>query len=273
MTQPLVSFLLPTRARAQLAARTIESILTHAIDPNTFEVLLGVDDDDRENTITLGCDLGRLKVRHRFVTFPRLGYSNLHHYNNALARSATGKWLWIWNDDCLLRTPAWDRQFAAYAGHFSLLDPVIPNAAPEFQHGLFPCVPAQWLTTLGYLSANRHCDTYMCLIADALRLRRKVTDLAVFHDRFDETGDNNDLTYQERSYATSDFYNDPAILAQLNLDARRLARMLGIPVSGLSRVADGKTVQKNATLRLGADIVNPTTPSHAPTTPPERITI
>lgn len=238
---PLVSFLLPTRGRVSLAARSIESIYNTATDRASIEICLGIDTDDSESLALLP-RLKELKVAFQWVEFSRHGYAGLHHYNNELARNASGRWLAIWNDDLLLRTDGWDDKIAALGPTFCLLDPCAANAAPQFQYGLFPMVPAAWRDTLGYLSASRHCDTYMCLIADALRLRHKTSDIELFHDRFDETGANNDATYRDRCYGTDSFYDDPATLGRLNLDIRRLARVLGVPAGGITRVADAKTI-------------------------------
>ena len=227
MSRPLISFLLPTRLRAALATRAIEQLAATAADPACFEILLGVDDDDQESgaAIRAAChDLGPTLVLR---IFPPMGYANLHRYNNALAQAATGRWLAIWNDDVVMETVKWDNELRAI-DFFCVVDPQIRNSnQTRFNSGLFPIVPRSWFDALGHLSANPHCDTYMFFVAETLKIRHPLW--TVYHDRFDESGRNNDATYQAREYKTIDFYNDPDVIARVNWDARRLGRLIGRP--------------------------------------------
>lgn len=243
MSTPLVSFLLPTRQRAALATRAIEQLVATANDPECFEVMLGVDNDDEENggAITRAC--ADLPCTIYIMPFEPLGYANLHRYNNELARFANGSWLAIWNDDVLMETVGWDTELRRQRDCV-VLDPHVRNARSPFQSGLFPVVPRRWFDVLGHLSSNPHCDTYMFLIADALKIREP--GWTVYHDRFDESGQNNDATYQARAYATNAFYDDPDVLARINWDARRLGRALGHPPGVVMRI---QTQDEMAALR------------------------
>lgn len=233
MTAPLVSFLLPTRQRVALATRSITRLAELAADPAAIEIVLGIDEDDKQSGVDIMFECLPLGVQLQVLPFEPMGYANLHRYNNALAKASRGAWLAIWNDDVLMETPQYDDVLRDQHA-FVVLDPTVSNAAPVFRTGLFPVVPRQWLTTLGHLSANPHCDTYMFLIADALKIRRP--GWTVYHDRYDETGQNADATYKARVYATENFYDNPDVLARLNWDARRLGRVLGRAPGGVMRV-------------------------------------
>lgn len=207
--------------------------------------MLGIDNDDLDSGDAIVQACQDLPCAVWPVPFFPLGYANLHRYNNELALRASGDWLAIWNDDVVMETPAWDTALRAVRD-FRVLDPHVRNAAKLFQNGLFPVVPRAWLDTLGHLSANPHCDTYMFLIADALKVRQ--LDWMVYHDRFDESGRNNDATYRARTYATMDFYNHAPTLARMNWDARRLGRVLGRQPGVIMRVASLDMLARQAGL-------------------------
>lgn len=217
---------MPTRGRAELALRSARQVQATAADPFSFEFIIACDDDDGEQRDALERGLRDSQIPFSLATTPRLGYANLHIYNNILASHASGQWLCIWNDDVLMQTQDWDVVLREHASKFVVVDPEISNAnAEQFRFGLFPMVPRAWFQVLGHLSASAHNDTYILLLADALGLRWPGL-LTVYHDRFDESGRNDDETYRARAYGTDDFYNDPPLLARMNLDARRLGRAI-----------------------------------------------
>lgn len=233
----LASILLPTRGRAALACKAMDSLLQTVAEPAHIEFMLGMDHDDKEQGDQVIAWCREHQVNFQALEFPRLGYKNLHQYNNVLARFSSGSWLMIWNDDLTMLTHNWDDVLHDHIGRFLVFDPKAMNSAKRFQHGLFPIVPRKWLTTLGHLSVSPHCDTYMFFVADGLNARRS-GPFRVYHDRFDETGNNNDTTYQEREYQTVDFYKDENLLATLNNDIQKLAQALNIPNPNLVRRKD-----------------------------------
>ena len=85
-----ISILLPTRKRVPLIKKCTESLLDNAKNPDKLQLLYGVDDDDQESIDALTA------VKHPFrsvIKFKRLGYENLHQYNNGLAAYAQGTWI------------------------------------------------------------------------------------------------------------------------------------------------------------------------------------
>jgi hypothetical protein len=157
-----ISVLLPTRKRISLIKRCTESLLDNAKDPSKIQLLYGVDDDDSES-------LKFLKdVKHparSVIKFKRLGYENLHRYNNALSVYAQGTWIMIFNDD----------------------------------YSIFPIVPWDWFRCLDHLSLHGQNDAWLSEIAYMLDIMQDVP-VKVLHDRADITGNNNDEIFKTRVY-------------------------------------------------------------------------
>ena len=119
----VISIILPTRGRTDGALQdSIKSLLENATNPELIEVMLGVDDDDKESldwvnneaadfVKTWGCAC-KAKV------FQPLGYEQLNVYVNLLCHSSTGNWLFLWNDDALMQTKGWDEVVRSYDGQF-----------------------------------------------------------------------------------------------------------------------------------------------------------
>src|SRR4051812_15068633 len=91
----LVSIMIPTRKRVERAVKTVNSFAQRAKSQDSFEVILKIDEDDRDQLPVLA-GLPNTKV----IVTPRLsGYFSLHHYYSAMAAVAEGGWLWVLNDD------------------------------------------------------------------------------------------------------------------------------------------------------------------------------
>lgn len=226
----MVSFLMPTRGRPELAIRSLASLKEHCTDMACWEVALAFDQDDRENGRQIVDWCEREGVRYRVLIMPRYGYNYLHYYYNALAYIAEGAWLFLWNDDVMMRTPAWDKKFNEALcvpfskGRLIFGDPSVDYGDPDhprgdFGCGLFPIVPKRVASTWGHLSPVRQVDSYVFSVLKALQKyfdnliqgqSRFVADCGIqlFHDRFDRTGNNHDPTYQEgvETYDKSDFW-------------------------------------------------------------------
>lgn len=209
---PLVSVLLPTRGRPELLRRSVMSLLDMASTPGRVEILVAVDEDD-DATLEM---VGELPV-HAFEFEPR-GYPRLHEYVNELARQALGDWLFLWNDDAIMRTAGWDD--------------VVANADPAVLHprdnhpgdylNTFPIVPAEWVRRVGHFSLHRANDTWWQEVGARLGAQVPVP-IDVYHDRFDLTGENADETFRATSaqYDPAGFFG-PEVQALLDADAEAL---------------------------------------------------
>lgn len=214
----LVSILLPTRGRVELLKRSVGSLRELAKSPGLIELCIATDADDEASTdaaYELGADV--------VYTAPiRVGYGNLHHYVNALATKASGTWLWLWNDDAMVRTLAWDRVLVqlmdnGYAP--GVLNPYT-NHPGQGDMAIFPIVHRSIVDKLGHFSQSAHCDTYVEHLGKGLRRFWNVP-IHVFHDRPDLTGRPEDATHRERIYQTERFYS-PEVQGLIRADLAEL---------------------------------------------------
>jgi len=188
-----ISVLLPTRKRIPLIKRCIESLLDNASDPSKIQLLFGVDDDDQKSIDFLR------DIKHPIrsvIKFKRLGYENLHQYNNSLASYAQGTWIMIFNDDAIMQTKNWDLEIAKFDGQFKLLRVQEQTGHP---YSIFPIVPWDWFRCLDHLSLHGQNDAWLSEIAYMLDVMQDVP-IKVLHDRADITGKNNDEIFKERVY-------------------------------------------------------------------------
>lgn len=98
---PLFSLIVPTRGRVAGLRRLLESLRDHAEDPASIEVIVVVDEDDRESQ---SFSFPELRLE-RVVVPPgqTMGDLTLAGY-----RAASGRYLMLLNDDVVVRTPNWD---------------------------------------------------------------------------------------------------------------------------------------------------------------------
>ena len=183
----------------------------------SVEVLLAFDDDDIETAEYLKTDP---IPNSRVVVGPRVGYGGLHLYVNALARIATGDWLFLWNDDCIMETQGWDSVVGEYDGQMVVLNPQSNHSNQERGQCVFPIVPRRMVEILGHFSLSNHNDTYVEHIANRLGIRRDVP-IHVLHDRADLTGNNDDDVFRERVFTTSEFFG-PEIQRLIVEDCEKL---------------------------------------------------
>src|SRR5210317_200413 len=171
-----ISILLPTRKRVSQLEKSMDSLLSNAKNPDKIQSLFGVDDDDEE-TIKF---LKEKNYKNQSVLkFKRLGYENLHMYNNSLCAYAQGTWVMFFNDDAIMNTKHWD-EIIETEKTFSVLRVKEQTGHP---YSIFPIFPWDWFSEIAYM----------------LDIMKDV-DIEVTHDRADITGNNNDSVFQERVY-------------------------------------------------------------------------
>ena len=183
-----ISVMLPTRGRPEALRKSLASLLDHAEDAASVEILLGIDSDDRQ-TIEAFLDM---EPNVRAVILPPLGYRvAIKEYCNRLAAIAAGKWLLLWNDDALMQTPGWDTIIAD-------LPPCIGR--PQHNNGslnTFPVVPRDWVQHIGHYTLNTQADTWWQKIGTWTKAQRDIP-VFVLHDRANLTGNNRDATFDAR---------------------------------------------------------------------------
>lgn len=196
-----ISVLLPTRGRTDMLKRSLESLISTATNSSRIELLLGIDEDDVSTKEYIQNEIAPILrdagIDCRANVFKPLGYENLHVYVNTLAASATGDWMFFWNDDGIMVTQGWDDVINSYTGQFKLLAP--RDNHDGHPYAIFPIVPKDWFMLMGHLSQNAQNDAWLSHIAYMLDIFQRI-DVEFIHDRADITGNNDDETFQNRKY-------------------------------------------------------------------------
>ena len=224
MEPPLISVLLPTRRRRHLVQRSVDGLLGLARDARRIQVAAIYDDDDEESHgyFTNGefQDLCRGHGARSFaMSVPRMGYSRLNEYLNILAPKTQGSWLLFWNDDAVMETPSWDQHVYDHRDFLGLLHIHCRNV--PMKCSIWPLFSRRWLDIFGMVSPNTFSDSWISDVCIQARARR-VIPVTAFHDRYEETGNNQDSTWQERSYANRREYHSQENQQQRNAWAQRL---------------------------------------------------
>ena len=223
MTKPKISILLPTRKRTEAVVKSIGSLLANAKDTSRIEILVAYDNDDEESrkffAETWFPYIGQCSATSKVFETERFGYLRLYKYVNFLAEQASGDWIMFWNDDALMLTENWDDEIVKHDGWFGLLR--MPCVTMNHPFALFPIIPREWIDVFGRVSPVNHSDWWIYNVtAPAGRLLNLPVE--VYHDRADVTGNNNDETFREQSYAADgrdptnpEDYSHPDRIAEL----------------------------------------------------------
>ena len=99
---PRISLLVPTRGRAELLGRFLESVLARSERPDLVEVVAYADEDDPGSH---GTKVEGLEVRT--IVGPR---ASMGHYNTACFEQSRGDIVVLGNDDVVIQTRGWDRK-------------------------------------------------------------------------------------------------------------------------------------------------------------------
>lgn len=240
-----IAILLPTRGRAEMLERSLQSLISKAGQPDRVQIMLAFDNDDTVGTQhfeqVVQPWLDSNKVNYTAMSFEPMGYIRLNEYVNELARNSDARWLVFWNDDAVMQTENWDAEIMKWDGQFRLLAFLTHNLHP---YSIFPIVPRKWLDLLGYLSPHQISDAWLSQQAYLLDIMERIP-VEVLHDRHDLTGNNRDETFLNRPMLEGnpmdpmDFHS----LAQSDLRHRDAAR-----------IADYLHNQCNISMKFFADV-------------------
>lgn len=201
MSDTIISVILPTRGRKEPLYNSLVSLLDRAANPGRVEIILGIDDDDTEVKEYIQTEIApymqKLQVECKAQIFKPLGYENLHTYVNTLASTASGQWIFFWNDDALMVSQDWDNEITKYDGQFKLLAPKDNHQGHPY--AILPIVPMDWFRLMDHLSLNAQNDAWLSHIAYMLDIFERI-DVEFLHDRADLTGNNDDETFRNRKY-------------------------------------------------------------------------
>ena len=226
-----IAVLLPTRGRTTALENSVYSILTLASAPEKIQLVFGFDNDD-----TVGLDYFLEKIQPKLdefntnyiaLSFNSMGYDGLNLYYNALAKNADADWIFIWNDDCIMNTKAWDDEIRKYDGRFKVLKVHTHNEHP---YSIFPIIPSTWESLLGQVSRHQMIDAEISQIGYMLDIIQ-IVDIDVTHDRTDLTGNQSNeppkprIRFEGNPEAPLDFHNHLYVQTRMN-DTERLSVVL-----------------------------------------------
>ena len=218
-----ISIILPTRARTAILKRSLESLISLANNTKRLEIILGLDEDDTDTIDYVKAEIAPMLQPHqvecRAQIFKPIGYENLHVYVNTLAASATGQWIFFWNDDAIMISAGWDDMIASHTGEFKLLAPTDNHGGHPY--AIFPILPRDWFILLDHLSQNSQNDAWLSHIAYMLDIFERIP-MEVLHDRADITGNNNDETFINRKYMEGN-PSDPRDFGHPDMQKARVA--------------------------------------------------
>jgi hypothetical protein len=212
----MVSFLLPSRKRFKYLKNNIEKLLLTASDRSNFEVNFVFDSDDVETLEEF--NNWHKDFNHTVLITPRLGYHYLHEYYNMSALKSSGKWLWVWNDDCEMVSHDWDKilleEYKSTAAF--VVNPLNLSNENYIRVGktMFPIVPRFFYDVTGCVSRNQHVDNYIEDVSNALGgimfLEERINHL------HPEERINDEVTGQKRYHSNQDFCSAELFNSDMN---------------------------------------------------------
>lgn len=150
---PLVSVLIPTRGRPKMLCEAIDSLYSLCNNKSNVEFILRVDADDIE-TMNVSIKLAESLPVKIIVAARGAGYLAAHTWYNEMCALASGDWIFIYNDDVLMKSNDWDQ--------------IILRIDPYEVYGWKGCYD---VCTIGTYIEGRHMSWEMPLI------RRKIFDI------------------------------------------------------------------------------------------------
>jgi hypothetical protein len=223
-----IAVLLATHKRTDALSRSVFSLIDRAHDLDSIQFVFGIDNNDDIGldhfTNVIQPELDQRGINYEALAFEPLGYMGLNQYYNKMAQNADADWLWVWCDDAICATDAWDQRIRECTGEFRLLKVHTHNEHP---YSIFPIYPAEWHECLGYLSRHQLIDAECSQIAYYLDLI-KIIQIDVTHDRADLTGNNDDENANKKQYLEGnpsdprDLFHESFKLQRL-IDSDRLA--------------------------------------------------
>jgi len=177
-----IAVMLPTRGGNDSLTNSMQSIIATAADLDRVFFVFALDRDDTtgieyfQNTMTEWLDAK--DINYSAILFNRLGYTAINEYYNHMAQQVSADWYFIWNDDAVMNTKAWDDVIRQYNGEFKLLK---VHTHRDHPYSIFPIVPRKWLELLGYLSCHQMIDAELSQNAYVLDIM-KIIEIDVTHD-------------------------------------------------------------------------------------------
>jgi len=212
----VISVLMPSRMRYQLAKESIESL-----GKGDFEVLMYIDDDDPDKVDYL--DMGGLMgLPVKTFVKPRVGYPNFHEMINFLASNADGEWLLLFNDDAVMDCDDWvDKVNNAEKGLtvLNITNPGVDN------NNLFPAISRELYELMGHFSLSTHCDSWVQDLANECGIHQSLNGTHIEHRR-DRINDEVKSETQGAYKTTSPEYSSPQMQNLWKVDVNKVKEKL-----------------------------------------------
>lgn len=175
------SIILPTRERPKSLKLAIDSIITQANNKENFEIHLGIDDDDI-SIIPMIKELKKIYSDYNIFEHVRVRSNSLvdSYINWMGANFCKGDYLFILNDDCIVKTKNWDVVAYNALENFlknkkdrivcgmpeDLIDPHGHKNSWEFTFSCFPIISKEATKALGFVLdpayLHSHSDYDIC---------------------------------------------------------------------------------------------------------------
>tara|TARA_B100000287_G_scaffold127705_1_gene119740 strand:- start:3455 stop:4294 length:840 start_codon:yes stop_codon:yes gene_type:complete len=188
----IVSVMIPTRNRMvpnydpdfpQVGGllNTLESIFQNTTSKEKVEIILRVDDDDKNTLDNLHLlDKYNDAFDLRVLKGPRYrGYIHMYRFINEMAAVANGEFLFSFNDDATIDTPSWEALLEEHSGKVGIIGPFFRGNEGGPTQNLFPIIHRKIIEVQGYYSLHEATDThydYWCSILRGLGYELRIED-------------------------------------------------------------------------------------------------
>lgn len=142
---------------------TLESLFVNTEDKDKVEIILRIDDDDK-NTLD---NLHLLEKYNEAFDFRILkgnrygGYIHMYKFINEMAEIAKGEFLFSFNDDATMDTPGWEKIIAEHSGKVGIVKPIFGSIdGPGPTENLFPILHRKIIEIQGYYSLHEGTDAH-----------------------------------------------------------------------------------------------------------------
>ena len=225
--KPQISIILPTRERPEKAKSFLFSLKNNCTDPNSVEVVLCIDEDDRSYD-----NIDKVFVHTTIIKEKRRGLGEIIFEG---IKNSTGEIIFLCSDDVSVETSGWDAEFRevhnAFTDRIYLFSPNDLNKKgalfvfPGFSRKVFEILNNY---PKGY--AGAFMDNHLYEIFEGLNFHghdRKVflSETIFRHQHYKVTGEIPDKTYTDRNRFGDDFTFFTKVKMRF-LDAKALQRYI-----------------------------------------------
>ena len=164
-----ISLLLPSRERSVKFERLLHSLIKTCKNLNRIEILLLLDEDDKE--IIMYKDIISKNI-FKSLNFTLISKNLKTHAirNNHLAKLSSGDIIFPINDDMIFITDKWDNVIDSEFSKVDMLNPfclwIKSNIKYSYLHCDYPMINKSWYKRLGYVGSENfnfwYLDTWIC---------------------------------------------------------------------------------------------------------------